>query len=112
MPSKGKEKKNGKVYYYYQCNNCKITIKEPKIEETIKTILGDILEYDNVVNEFFLPVLKSKVEDPKEELGKELKSLKSEIVSYGKNQYGRDSKILYRRQKRVLQRVNYADIRA
>lgn len=46
-------KKNGKVYYYYQCNNCKITIKEPKIEETIKTILGDILEYDNVVNEFF-----------------------------------------------------------
>ena len=68
-------KKNGKVYYYYQCNNCKITIKEPKIEETIKTILGDILEYDNVVNEFFLPVLKSKVEDPKEELGKELKSL-------------------------------------
>ena len=68
-------KKNGKVYYYYQCNNCKITIKEPKIEETIKTILGDILEYDNVVNEFFLPVLKSKLEDSKEELGKELKSL-------------------------------------
>lgn len=68
-------KKNGKVYYYYQCNNCKITIKEPKIEETIKTILRDILEYDNVVNEFFLPVLKSKLEDPKEELGKELKSL-------------------------------------
>ena len=28
-------KKNGKVYYYYQCNNCKITIKEPKIEETL-----------------------------------------------------------------------------
>ncbi len=68
-------KKNGKVYYYYQCNNCKITIKEPKIEETIKTMLADILEYDNVVNEFFLPVLKSKLENPKEELGKELKKL-------------------------------------
>ena len=68
-------KKNGKVYYYYQCNNCKITIKEPKIEETIKTMLADILEYDNVVNEFFLPVLKSKLENPKEELGKEIKKL-------------------------------------
>ncbi len=68
-------KKNGKVYYYYQCNTCKITIKEPKIEETIKTLLADILEYDNVVNEFFLPVLKSKIENPKEELNKEIKNL-------------------------------------
>ena len=68
-------KKNGKVYYYYQCNTCKITIKEIKIEETIKTLLADILEYDNVVNEFFLPVLKSKLENPKEELNKEIKNL-------------------------------------
>ena len=70
-------KKNGKVHYYYQCNTCKITIKEPKIEETIKTLLADILEYDNVVNEFFLPVLKSKIDNPKEELSKELKKLNS-----------------------------------
>ncbi len=68
-------KKNGKVYYYYQCNVCKITIKEIKIEEAVKTLLADILEYDNVVNEFFLPVLKSKIDNPKEELSKELKKL-------------------------------------
>jgi DNA invertase Pin-like site-specific DNA recombinase/transcription elongation factor Elf1 len=68
-------KKNGKVYYYYQCNVCKITIKEIKIEDAVKTLLADILEYDNVVNEFFLPVLKSKLENPKEELSKELKKL-------------------------------------
>ena len=68
-------KKNGKVYYYYQCNVCKITIKETKIEDSVKTLLVDILEYDNVVNEFFLPVLKSKIDNPKEELGKELKKL-------------------------------------
>ena len=68
-------KKNGKVYYYYQCNTCKITIKEIKIEDAVKRLLADILEYDNVVNEFFLPVLKSKIENPKEELGKELKKL-------------------------------------
>ena len=68
-------KKNGKVYYYYQCNVCKITIKETKIEDAFKILLADILEYDNVVNEFFLPVLKSKIEKPKEELSKELKKL-------------------------------------
>ena len=68
-------KKNGKVYYYYQCNVCKITIKETKIEDVVKTLLADILEYDNVVNEFFLPVLKSKIDNPKEELSKELKKL-------------------------------------
>lgn len=70
-------KKNGKVYYYYQCNVCKITIKETKIEDAVKILLADILEYDNVVNEFFLPVLKSKIDNPKEELGKELKKLNS-----------------------------------
>ena len=68
-------KKNGKVYYYYQCNVCKITIKETKIEDAVKILLADILEYDNVVNEFFLPVLKSKIEKPKEELSKELKKI-------------------------------------
>ncbi len=68
-------KKNGKVYYYYQCNVCKITIKETKIEDAVKTLLADILEYDNVVNEFFLPVLKSKIDNPKEELSKEIKNL-------------------------------------
>ena len=67
--------KSDKWYFYYRCENCKNNIKETEIEKTIKTLLADILEYDNVVNEFFLPVLKSKVEDSKEELGKELKSL-------------------------------------
>ena len=34
-------------------------------------MLADILEYDNVVNEFFLPVLKAKIDNPKEQLEKE-----------------------------------------
>ena len=33
------------------------------------------MEYDNVVNEFFLPVLITKINNPKEQLEKELKSL-------------------------------------
>ena len=67
--------KSDKWYFYYRCENCKNNIHENKIEEKIKTLLADILEYDNVVNEFFLPVLKSKVDNPKEQLEKELKNL-------------------------------------
>lgn len=67
--------KSDKWYFYYICENCKNNIHESKIEEHIKTLLADILEYDNVVNEFFLPVLKSKVDNPKIELENELKKL-------------------------------------
>ena len=45
--------KSDKWYFYYRCENCKNNIHENKIEEHIKTLLADILEYDNVVNEFF-----------------------------------------------------------
>ena len=68
--------KSDKWYFYYRCENCKNNIHENKIEDKIKNLLADILEYDNVVNEFFLPVLKSKVDNPKEQLEKELKNLK------------------------------------
>ncbi len=78
-------KKNGNIYYYYQCHSCNISIKEKDIEKEAKTLLSDILEYDNVVNEFFLPVLKSKLDNPKIELEKELKSLntKKERIKKG-----------------------------
>ena len=67
--------KSDKWYFYYRCENCKNNIHEDKIEDKIKVLLADILEYDNIVNEFFLPVLKSKIDNPKEQLEKELKSL-------------------------------------
>ena len=67
--------KADKWYFYYRCENCKNNIHENKIEDKIKVLLADILEYDNVVNEFFLPVLKSKIDNPKVELEKELKNL-------------------------------------
>lgn len=67
--------KSDKWYFYYRCEDCKNNFKEEVIENSVKTLLADILEYDNVVNDFFLPVLKSKLNDPKVELEKELKSL-------------------------------------
>ena len=67
--------KADKWYFYYRCEDCKNNIKEEIIEKSIRDTLADIMEYDNVVNEFFLPVLKSKIDNPREQLEKELKNL-------------------------------------
>lgn len=63
------------VYYYYGCNNCKNLIREDYIEKSILELLGDIYEYDALVNDFFLPLLKNKIENPKESFEKEIKEL-------------------------------------
>ena len=77
LGGKATKKKNGNNYFYYYCHDCKTTIKEDIIEESLKYLLNDILEYDSVVNEFFLPVLKNKIANPKEELQKELNNQES-----------------------------------
>jgi len=66
-------KKNGNVYYYYQCHDCKITIKEKDIEKEFNNFIEDIQEYDAVVNQTLLPMIQTKLENPKEKLIKELK---------------------------------------
>ena len=68
------KKKFDRTYYYYGCNECKNNIKEDFIEESILDLLGDIFEYDSVVNEFFLPMIKSKISNPKEQIEKEIKN--------------------------------------
>ena len=73
LGSKATTKKNGHTYYYYYCNDCKITIKEKTIEEYFDTFIDELVEYDSVVNQFFLPMIKQKFDKPKEELKKEIK---------------------------------------
>lgn len=68
LGGKATTKKNGHTYYYYYCNDCKITIKEKTIEEYFDTFIDELVEYDSVVNQFFLPMIKQKFDEPKEEL--------------------------------------------
>ena len=70
LGGKATTKKNGHTYYYYYCNDCKITIKEKTIEEYFDTFIDELVEYDSVVNQFFLPMIKQKFDEPKEELKK------------------------------------------
>ena len=76
MGGKATKKKNGNVYYYYYCTDCKCNIKEDIIEKHISNFIDDIVEYDSVVNQFFLPMMKQKIENPKEQLEKELREQK------------------------------------
>src|SRR5574344_1267167 len=79
LGGKATTKKNGNSYYYYYCNDCKITIKEKMIEEYFDNFIDSLVEDDSVVNQFFLPMIKQKIENPTLELQKELKSQKSKF---------------------------------
>ena len=72
LGGKATTKKNGKAYFYYYCNDCKLTIKESEIEKEIEHFIDDINEYDSVVNQTLLPMIKTKIENPKEEIQKEI----------------------------------------
>ena len=72
LGGKATTKKNGNVYYYYYCYDCKFIIKEKEIEEFFDDFVDELVEYDSVVNQFFLPMIMQKFDEPKEELMKEI----------------------------------------
>ena len=79
LGGKATTKKNGNSYFYYYCNDCKVSFKESAIERTIDLYMDSIVEYDSIVNQYFLPMIKQKIENPKDEIEKELKSQKSKF---------------------------------
>ena len=72
LGGKATTKKNGKPYFYYYCNDCKISFKENIINEYFNQFIGELVVYDSVVNQFFLPMIKQKFDEPKEKIEKEL----------------------------------------
>ena len=74
LGGKATKKRNGNVYYYYYCSHCKINIKEEMIDKYFNSFMDEIVEYDSIVNQFFLPIIKQKFDEPKEKLEKEIKA--------------------------------------
>jgi len=72
----GKKKK----YIYYQCNECKTYIREDRLIELLIEQITTIIEYDITVRQFFAPLLKHKVENTNELLGKEIITLKDKLI--------------------------------
>ncbi|MBQ7790184.1 MAG: hypothetical protein IJ399_02860, partial [Bacilli bacterium] len=82
--------KSDKWYFYYRCEKRKNNIHENKIEVKIKNLLSNIMEYDNVVNEFYLPVLKAKIEYWKDKFDKLISFLYSKLHNW----YDKDDKYI------------------
>ena len=72
LGGKATTKKNGKPYFYYYCNDCKISFKENVINEYFNQFISELVEYDSVVNQFFLPMIKQRFDEPKEKIEKEI----------------------------------------
>ena len=79
LGGKATTKKNGSVYFYYYCHDCKITFKEKVINDYFNQFIDELTEYDSVVNQFFLPMIKQKFDEPKEQLEKEIAEQKSKL---------------------------------
>ncbi len=79
LGGKATTKKNGNAYFYYYCNDCKIEFKEKVINDYFNQFINELVEYDSVVNQFFLPMIKQKFDEPKEQLEKEIKEQNNKL---------------------------------
>lgn len=79
LGGKATKKKNGNIYYYYYCHDCKINFKESLVEEYFNDFVNELVEYDSVVNQFFLPMIKQKFDEPQEELKKDINKQKDKL---------------------------------
>lgn len=79
LGGKATQKKNGNIYYYYYCHDCKINFKESLVEEYFNDFVNELVEYDSVVNQFFLPMIKQKFDEPQEELKKDINKQKNKL---------------------------------
>lgn len=73
LAGKATKKKNGNNYFYYYCHDCKVQFKESLVTDYFNDFINDIIEYDSVVNQFFLPMIRQKFDEPREELEKAIK---------------------------------------
>jgi site-specific DNA recombinase len=103
LGGKATTKKNGKTYFYYYCNDCKVQFKENLINEYFEQFIDELTEYDSVVNQFFLPMIKQKFDEPKEQLEKEINNQKNKLERIKKayingvfemNEYNEEKKIV------------------
>ena len=79
LGGKATTKKNNNTYYYYYCNDCKIEFKEKVINDYFSQFIEELVQYDSVVNQFFLPMIKQKFDEPKEQLEKEINNQRNKL---------------------------------
>lgn len=72
-------KTNGKKYYYYKCNTCKTYFNEIDIEKELKAFMLELAKQDDLINNYYTPFIKSKLEDKTEDYKKGIKELDKQL---------------------------------
>ena len=72
-------KKKGHEYFYYYCRDCKYNFKEQIVEDYFKDFVQELIEYDSVVNQFFLPLIIKNFDEPKDNINKEIENQKQRL---------------------------------
>ena len=69
----------GKKYFYYQCHKCKRYVKQDDVEKYLVETLNEIIEYDSIVNNFYLPIIKNKINNPNEVYKRNIEEEKNKL---------------------------------
>ena len=71
-------KPNGKKYYYYRCKKCRTNYKEEEIKNGLLIELYELIQKDNLINKYYTPFIKSKLDNNTEEFTKKIKELENQ----------------------------------
>ena len=72
-------KKNGTKYYYYKCEHCKTYFSEADIEERLKGFLIELNKQDELINNYYTPFIKSKLDNKQIDYEKDIKELDKQL---------------------------------
>lgn len=67
-----------KKYIYYNCEKCHLNFREDKVEELLKGLIHDLVEYDMAVKKYFLPILADRKPTKTDDIDKEIKELEKQ----------------------------------
>ena len=73
------KKKSGKKYYYYKCESCKTTYKEYEIESLLLGLMLELVKQDELINDYYTPFIKSKLDNKQADYEKEIRSLDKQM---------------------------------
>ena len=72
-------KPNGKKYYYYKCEHCKIYFNEYDIETSLFVLMNELAKEDELLNNYYTPFIKSKLENTQIDFDKQIKELDKQM---------------------------------
>ena len=79
LGGKATTKPNGKKYYYYQCKKCKTNYKEVDILELLAMQIVDLVKLDDLMNNYYTPFIKSKLNNKEIDYEKQIKELDKQL---------------------------------